>query len=507
MTNPGLIFLLVLFCSLSFAQGWNSTVTTSINEPNLEKMDLTANASGIHALIKRTNGNIVYYFLNSSGTVNSGKTYTMEADGDFPNIVASDYVIYALYKAGSNIKGKYSTNGGTSWSNLPNNINTTANLCNGVDAEYQDQQGVHIVWATRDNYPDFETYYYRLRPSDNQWVEFKNVTDHSSAQVGGRPSVSFSSGRVHVSFNTSYYEEPYGPGNAGTRDRLNGVWQTPQSVITGSEETVREKLLVRGSTLFMFYAKWNFRGGLITNDLVYRTRNVSGTTWSSPATLAQTIEEFGNAFYLTKTTNDNVHLIYYPEYVDPNFGLAYRSFNGSSWSSPILLDTDPKYGRNVGLTSTSNDLFITFMTDSDNYMRYRHNDQSPLAPQNLTVTKNASAHPVLNWNKNNEADLKEYIIDRAEWGVWSYDIARTTNNSYVDNKVDINPMFLDEISYKVRAVDKTEHISASSNTVTITNAVLHKENLISENSFDYELSSAYPNPFNPSTRITYSIKE
>ncbi|AFH49059.1 Hypothetical protein IALB_2338 [Ignavibacterium album JCM 16511] len=163
-----IFFFLVLFCSFALAQGWNSTITTSINEPNLEKMDLTANTSGIHVLIKRTNGNIVYYFLNSSGVVNAGKTYTMEADGDFPNIVASNEVVYALYKAGNNIKGKYSTNGGTSWSNLPNNISTTSNLCNGIDAVYENGYGIHLVWATRDNYPYFETYYYRLDLANNQ---------------------------------------------------------------------------------------------------------------------------------------------------------------------------------------------------------------------------------------------------------------------------------------------------------------------------------------------------
>src|SRR5690606_5533477 len=355
-----LISLLVLFCSLSLAQGWNNTVTTSINEPNLEKMDLAANASGIHVLIKRTSGNIVYYFLNSSGVVNAGKTYTMEADGDFPNIVASNDRIYAFYKAGTNIKMRFSTDGGSSWiynSLLDRPIGS--NLCNGVDAVIEPDYGVHLVWATRDNYPNFETYYYRLRLSDNQWVEGKNVTDHSSAQVGGRPSVSFSSGRVHVSFNTSYYAEPYAQGNAGTRDRLNGVWQTPQPVVSGSEEAVKEKLLVRGSTLFMFYAKWVNVGGLIRNDLVYRSRSVSGTTWSSPTTLATSIEESGNAFNLTKTTNDNIHLVVYPQYVDPNFGLAYRFYNGSTWSTPILLDTDPSYGRNVGFTSVSNDLFLT----------------------------------------------------------------------------------------------------------------------------------------------------
>src|SRR5690606_9241672 len=107
-----IFFFLAIFCSLALAQGWNSTVQISINEQNLEKMDLTANASGIHVLIKRTSGNIVYYYLNSSGVVNANKTYTMEADGDFPNIVGTNDIIIAIYKVGNQITGKYSlTNG------------------------------------------------------------------------------------------------------------------------------------------------------------------------------------------------------------------------------------------------------------------------------------------------------------------------------------------------------------------------------------------------------------
>src|SRR3972149_9048957 len=105
-----LILLFALFYSLSFGQGWNSTVTTSINEPNLEKMDLFTNASGNHVLIKRTNGNIVYYNLNSSGVVDASKTSTLQTSGDFPNIVGSNDVVYALYKTGNVIRAKYSSN-------------------------------------------------------------------------------------------------------------------------------------------------------------------------------------------------------------------------------------------------------------------------------------------------------------------------------------------------------------------------------------------------------------
>jgi hypothetical protein len=295
-----IIFLLAFFHSISFCQEWNSIKTiTGIDEPNLEMMDLFTNASGNHLLIKRTNGNIVYYKFNSSGTLDAGKTSTIETSGDYPNITGSNDKVYLLYKAGNNIKMKYSTNGGGSWvynSNL--NISIGTNFCNGVDAVYEVglSGGVHLVWATEEN-SNFETYYYRLNTSD-QWVEYKNVTDHSSAQVGGNPHVTFSPNRVHVGFNTDYYDETWTPGDAKTRDRYNGTWQTPQTVVSGTEQSVDEKLIVRGSTLYNFYAQYNNPSGtFVWNDLDYRTRSISGTTWSSATELAAVINNpFGNAF-------------------------------------------------------------------------------------------------------------------------------------------------------------------------------------------------------------------
>ncbi len=128
-----IILIITLITSLSLGQNWNPIVTTTLNEPNLSKMDLFTNKDGNHLLIRRNNGNIVYYNLNSSGIVNAGKTITLETNGDYPNIVGSDNIVFAIYLTGSLIKGKYSTNGGSSWLNL-NNITTTGNECNGVDA-------------------------------------------------------------------------------------------------------------------------------------------------------------------------------------------------------------------------------------------------------------------------------------------------------------------------------------------------------------------------------------
>ena len=101
-----IFFLLALFFSMTFAQDWNNTVTTTISESTLEKMDQFTNKDGNHPLIKKSNGNIVYYNINSLGTVDGNKTATLESNGDFPNIVGTNDIVYAFYKSGSSIKLK-----------------------------------------------------------------------------------------------------------------------------------------------------------------------------------------------------------------------------------------------------------------------------------------------------------------------------------------------------------------------------------------------------------------
>ncbi len=178
-----LLVLSILFSAFSFGQGWNSTVTTSINEPNMQKMDITSNSFGIPVLIKRSNGNIVYYLLSSSGSVDASKTATLETNGDFPTITSSNNNIYTFWRVSGYIKGKYSTDGGGSWIPL-SDILTTSNACNGIDAINQDQVGVHLVYALQDNGSDYETYYYLLNtnslPNSGEHINKLQIGDMKS---------------------------------------------------------------------------------------------------------------------------------------------------------------------------------------------------------------------------------------------------------------------------------------------------------------------------------------
>ena len=271
---------MALFYSVSFGQGWNSTVTTTISESSLEKMDLFTNKNGNHLLIKRSSGNIVYYNFNSLGTVDNNKTVTLESNGDFPTIAGTNDHVYAFYKTGSYIKFKYSTNGGSSWiynSNLDRYIGT--NECNGIDAIYETNRGIHIVWGTRDSGSDFETYYILLNTTTTpfQWDNYKNVTDYTQYEVGGAPSVTFSEGGVHISYNLKVGVQV--SGIMKTRDKVNGSWRVPQFIST-IDESMAERLEVRGGSLYAVYAKLYVSPLYVYYHLAYKSRTLSGT-WST----------------------------------------------------------------------------------------------------------------------------------------------------------------------------------------------------------------------------------
>jgi hypothetical protein len=118
-----------------------------------------------------------------------------------------------------------------------------------------------------------------------------------------------------------------------SRDRISGSWQTPASAVSGSEESAYERLIVRGSTQYLFYS----RSYPPYNDLRYRTRSVTGGSWSGYTAITTTISNNKNSINVTKTFDDNIHLLYmHGDYT----GLNYRYFNGSNWSSTVTLDAN-----------------------------------------------------------------------------------------------------------------------------------------------------------------------
>jgi hypothetical protein len=526
-----IIFLLVplgiaLFYSMTFAQGWNSTVTTSISESTLQKMDQFTNKNGNHLLIKKSNGNIVYHNINSPGTVDNNKTVTLESNGDFPTICGTNDIVYAFYKAGSYIKLKYSTNGGSSWTYNSNlDLSIGSNECNGIDAIYDKDNGVHLVWAALDSDPYFETYYYNLK-TNLVWDYYKNVTDYSGFQYGGRPTVAFSDNRVHVSFG------PVSGGAVGdvsTRDRYNGSWQTPQNA-SGSDYSSIEKLITSDSYLYMVYSQWVPPSYF---DLAYKSRTFSGT-WSSGSGTDIETNIIGTeyTFVICRTYNSELQLVYELDAED----LLHRSFNGS-WSDPAFEVDNNQYfaGNPKGISNAGNDFFVLWKRQNSNSLYYRQYDALPLAPQGLAVQPHQIGNTVyakLTWQFNIEPDvfIKQYtayeiwrrILYLGNWSSWSLVASKSgTVSEFIDNEIQgVGLADVYTVEYKMKARDYNNYVSGFSSTVSIefqryspnapggSGSWVNKSTESGGNnvSYDYALSQNYPNPFNPTTTINYSIK-
>lgn len=516
------IILFFVMTAYLFSQGWNNTVTTTINEPNLVKMDLFTNKDGNHIIVQNSNStnSIKYYLLNSSGTVVRSSTIETSGNAEFPNISGDNDKVYLVYKLGSYLKAKKSTDAGQNWNNF--NIPSQyigSNTCNGVDIVY-DYQGLHVVYAMKDSDPFYETYYYKLN-SSNSWVDYKNVTDYGS-EVGGFPTVTTSTDRVHVSYNTDNETEPtVGQGEVKSRDKYNSDWQTPQLVFGGGDGLSSiEKVFSDGTNLFNFYYKFvaidpfNWR-----NDLYVKKRLVGGTSWSS-STLLDYYANSGNLITVDKTADGKIHVVY--EYwSDPSTkDLKYKSFDGANWGNDWAISYGALWYKSPKLASVSNDLFVVYRAQSSNYVKYRQYDAAPLVPQNLAVsvyTVQDAQYPRLSWTLNNEPDVLEnddgYLIERRTsiagdpWSNWSQ-IGYTGGgvSTYIDYGIGTAGDGFNTAQYRIRAKDVGNYTSDYSSSVQIAygHQGMEKKGVdIMPN--EYLLAQNYPNPFNPTTRINYQL--
>ena len=206
--------------------------------------------------------------------------------------------------------------------------------------------------------------------------------------------------------------------------------------------------------------------------------------------------------------------IYKGHVTSVGWSYLYKYYDGTNWSTePENLDEGyhPVSHIQIGLSSVSNDLFCTWVKQETDpkKMRFRQWDADPLTPPNFTGTT-YNNHPKLTWTKI-ETDIQYFEVywqlvnDPKHPGSWNL-LTTTSNTFFVDYGVELSGAESGDVNYKIRSKDYSANYSPYTGKITYGYSGLNKT-VAGNNLKEYKLFSNYPNPFNPSTKISYSIKE
>jgi hypothetical protein len=199
--------------------------------------------------------------------------------------------------------------------------------------------------------------------------------------------------------------------------------------------------------------------------------------------------------------------------MDDFFNLGYNTVF-TKWSNPSTRkrdNTQPEVGFEVvGYDNTTKKFILSVATSASGVIAL-----SPSKPQNLTISKSSSNHPLLNWPANGEPDIAGYKVYKKTNSAqgWIYYTSVTTN-SYED----LNENYLlpgdngyeHPVYYYVTAFDtqsKESNPSKEASTL-VKGAVLEKEGIdaaISKVPIEFGLFQNHPNPFNPETVIRFAL--
>ncbi len=524
-----ILFLFVFLFSavlLAQTQNWTSVKETNINvvnAVNLGGVDIFTNRDGNHIIVQESN-NLKYYKMDLDG-VSSSPIIIEYSSVVSPSISGNADNIYIVYGIGMQLRVKRSTNGGTNWTLIYSpNLATNASWMESVVSN----GNLHVT------YLESGIVKYRYLYQNSTWNGPYTV---STGETGTYPKITArytGSGSDFVYF--MWQKSSTNQFNWRIYDVADNSWET--SVRTGyivSEPNLISANLagirVAGPNLVVYHS--------FSENATYSQR--LGWAWIrlTDNTLLGYLPNPGVNFdqlVYSTTTFDNVsHSAYYYEQVaggegGPQSGefAIRRSNSPTGYPDDIIYDytINPDYSELnfINISSAGNEVHVIwkdeFGNNNGNNLRYRWDNQNPIAPQNLTMSS-YNNHPKLLWQKNPEQDVDYYRIYRKK-GTGSYSLHTTVSASlpaeYVDNEETVcsappGTRCESEIvaKYYVTAVDLTSKVSAGSNEVE---AILLGEppsKRISNGSpaivYQYELSSNYPNPFNPTTNINYQVKD
>lgn len=452
-----LVFYLIMF-SFTFviSQTWKNEIelcTWGLSVGSDDMLDLYTNKNGNHYILHLDNQLVYRLYAYNGQLIRNITIDNFSESSRLSRITGYGNNVYIIYKKGGYIYTKRSTDAGQNWSSniTPNTM--THSVSNGLDV-YSDNLGVHMAWSEKYGEPNYyETNYSFLGHNQNYWGDYKQVSDFSDDK-GGLPTIVASPGRVYVGYASRPTSDPWGSysGETKLRVRDNGVWQNPE-LLDYSDYQLNLAYTSNLLHKFHYVPGDAVTGGPDWYSILAQNRNLQSNSgeFSYPETMIAQETSFSSEgiIDITKTTNDNLHIIYSANEYFPK----YRSYDENNGFSSAITRGDIC----TRISANSNDVYIGYISLGKLYLCQR--DYAPLAPVNISGSW-VNNHPKIQWAANKEADLKEY-------DVWKYStayeptwlkVATTSNTYWIDNNVAGDDP-AESIYYKIKAKDQSNNYS------------------------------------------------
>jgi hypothetical protein len=224
-----------------------------------------------------------------------------------------------------------------------------------------------------------------------------------------------------------------------------------------------------------------------------------------------------SANYLWVVTGDGNKI-----YKTINGGSTWSEINTANIPKPInKINTDPTNNANIYAATSSGVYSVNPPPEVPTGFTVAGSNCTATVCQTLksssTILAPAPCRPVLSWSSNAEADLSstnayklERKIDNSTWD----SVYSGTGLSFTDGEVTLSSSGTHYVVYRVLANDNGNNPSGYTSEICVMASSVPSELLALQSNpvetctnYEFKLLGNYPNPFNPTTRIQYSIAE